>query len=1039
MNKKLLLLPLMVFFLLVLSSFVSADNSLFLLECESDLADTGDTITQKSNLEINDGQAIIYNTTEAFMGTASCQFNGANSIWNNTFNPTATVLTNTTEFWFYPFVIPTWDHFWSITDGCAAGVNRYVMYSNWEEYNNGAAVFNNAANNTAIPTMNWSQIIITHNGSGWFSYLNGNPVWSVADTSPLKINMDCLMIAEHYEDSELNFFEGMIDNLRLTNESYSDYSQILASYNGGAGVNYGAAPPPPPDTINMSDSFPNDGEIYAQTSMDFNATINSTYTFNATLWLGYNGTAPTVNTTLYDYTAGSDILVNFTLDLVNGNYTYYINVSSADQSEQSTSKNFWIDTIDPIITWITPTDYDVIVGSFTTNIFIADNNLYAYYLNLTSGGALIYNTSNSSLTGLTTKTIDDLFPISNLSGEVIATLKVCDGHTAQVIDMDARMYFDKSELTFDEVKIYQENKLLTKDIDYTYKGDRYSFNFETTLSISTSAFIVSSPSFIDILHDKSTYAGHLITGDKWIDFETDDLQDIKIDRINSKSVRITITKKKPTSDWNFNSIGELNCVVESKNFLSVNATYNTPTSVLAGSANTFLLNVTYNSTYYSPIPTATLYYNGTGYNPSGVLDGVVYSFSQVITSPAVASETILPFNWSYAVNGTTYYTGNNSLNISPAYIDNCSTYNLPFVNYSLKDEVSGIPLTGSIEYIFEIQNGAYSFNYNDSQPGGNHSFCLNPAWANFTTDITLQYAATGYGDRDYVADNFWVDNNTELITLYLLSAGNATEITIHVVDENDYDLPNVFIEAYRYNIDSDQNLLVETEYTDSEGNSIFDLQTGSVYYSFKFYQAGDLKLSTTRFKLFATTYDYVLREDLSSRLGDWLQLKDEITRSLTYNNNTQVVNFTWSTESSLASFFCLNISFGNGTAAYGGCSSSLIDSLAYTITTRNVTYSAYGTVTTTTGYSYVLETLSIDTREGWRTFGRELGLVLSLLIFMVCGLIGLFNKNAAIIMACVAMITIYLFGLLPMGSGALMGILVIGVIALVVLNRRQSP
>ena len=110
-----------------------------------------------------------------------------------------------------------------------------------------------------------------------------------------------------------------------------------------------------------------------------------------------------------------------------------------------------------------------------------------------------------------------------------------------------------------------------------------------------------------------------------------------------------------------------------------------------------------------------------------------------------------------------------------------------------------------------------------------------------------------------------------------------------MVDDGDNDLQNVFIEAYRYDIAGDVDKLVETEFTDSGGNAKFGLKAGSEYYSFKFYQDGDLKLSTTKFKLFATTYEYVISGAETTRLAEWVNIKNSITKTLTYSNNTKQV------------------------------------------------------------------------------------------------------------------------------------------------------
>lgn len=800
-----------------------------------------------------------------------------------------------------------------------------------------------------------------------------------------------------------------------------------------------------PDNITVTLNSPsdNDHDSIATTNFTWNVTSTNSLT-NCSLWLNSTG-AWSLNTTNTS-TVSTTVTNGITQNITEGVYLW--NIQCCDNlgecSWASANYTFVIDTTSPIITWTLPANDNSTVLDSNTNssVLISDDNLYSYYFNITyPNGTTAFNWSNTSLTGSTSKTIIHLINTSTLSGPMLATTKVCDSHTKNSIDVRASKR--SNELRFDGVKVYLQTKTDTSRYDYTQLSDRYKFDFVTRKASNTQSFVVESLNYIDILKNTG-YSGHLVTGDKWIDFVMPGTT-AKVKRITPYKVVVTVTNSKAVSEWSFESVGELNCVTETREFMVVNHTHNHPTQVLSGSTHSYYFNMSYNSSYITS-NSVTLILNNTRYAMTETLGSDLAQYTVAVGIQNVTSNVNYSVIYEYEVNGAyTNVTGTNTSVYVPA-IDNCSDYSTRWVNFTLRDELNSSILSGDLDYLFEYVSGTYSGVYDGSSEGRtNFSFCIYPAWANFTTDIFLQYSVTGYDDRDYVSDNYRADNVTENINLYALTSGLATDVTIHVVDESDNDLANVFIVAERWDIPTNTYLQVETEYTDSDGNAILDLTLGSQYYRFSFYQSGVLQLQTTRFKIFSTSLEYILRDDTTSRLGEWVTISNAMTHSLTYSNSTNLVLFTWSGAPSIVSNVCLNVTSANLTRYYNNCSSSASGSLNFTITAFNISYTATGFVTTTTGYNFVLEVLGIDTRTDWRTWGVNLSLTLALLIYLVIALLGLSvglhyrtATNTTVIMGGLALGVLYWFEILPLSWPTIVSILAVSVITLFIINKREA-
>lgn len=823
-------------------------------------------------------------------------------------------------------------------------------------------------------------------------------------------------------------FQGLMILAQIFNQSLNDTEIDYIAENANW---LGAGTPATTDDINISTAYPLDGYNTTTSTIEFNLTtgVNSSYDLNCTLFL--NDTSNQTN----EYSAGNSIPVNFTQDLNDGAWTYYIScIDLNGTSENSTAKNIWIDSLQPTITWNFPSasNDSVIAGTLPTNITVSDANLYSYYYNITHlNGTTFYNYTNISLTGQSSYTITDNPSLGIHNGRLFATVKTCDGHTANMIDIVPDK--TKDELRFDNVKIYLNDKEHTDSLNYFQNSDRYTFNFITKQASSTQVFVVEGESYVDILHGQTDYLGHLVVDGKyWVDFENPKIRVMSTQRISDKKVLVGVTLDKATDLWTFNSIGELNCNQETTEFYSLNYTYSYLSNVLAGESNPFYFNLTYNSSWVTSA-TVNLHHNNIGYSMGSTIQGTVINFSRYLSVPTTPNNYSVIFE--YIINGDSYNTSEENQSVIVPAIDNCSAYSSRWINFTIKDEISGANLSGDISYIFTYTSGSYSSTYNGSAADQTHyDFCVDPSWANFTTDAIIQYSVDGYDTRDWIGEDYVVDNITDSVVLYSLSTGNSTEITIHVVDQGDDNLESVLVEVEKYNLDTGEYVLVESEYTDSGGICLVDLNKGTTYYRFKLYQDGVLIEQTNRFKIFVTTLEFVLADAETTVLQEYLQVRT-ISSHLFYDNTTKLVTFTWNDTNDYAAQICLNVT-DLSQSYYSECSTADTDTLTYTILTLNQTYTAQGIAVVSSGNSYVIATLGIDELITWRVLGQGLGLMLGLVIFLVITMISLVNAKLAVIGAAVAFIMLYFLQVIPLTLLGLMGVISLVVIALIAMRGR---
>lgn len=163
---------------------------------------------------------------------------------------------------------------------------------------------------STLSTGTWYMLTLTYDGTTVKGYVNG----TAEGSSNLALNTgDSTMVIGKYQHGSSNYFNGIIDEVMISNKTLSN-AQILELYNGGNGTSY---PFPDITTISITLTSPSNDTTISDVGSNFTIQYNMTgsnsynYTFkNSTYYVWLD------NGTLFNETTTTDILnENNTIDL----------------------------------------------------------------------------------------------------------------------------------------------------------------------------------------------------------------------------------------------------------------------------------------------------------------------------------------------------------------------------------------------------------------------------------------------------------------------------------------------------------------------------------------------------------------------------------------------------------------------------------------------------------------------------------------------------------------------------------------------------
>ncbi len=500
-------------------------------------------------------------------------------------------------------------------------------------------------------------------------------------------------------------------------------------------------------------------------------------------------------------------------------------------------------------------DFDLY--GFEINITNADNTECFYYFNTTLNGtidnvSITLNITNSSNANCV------------LEGYYTVNITGWDSHTAMAIS-DYKVDTGKDYLIFDDtITISADNALTSKAIKLK---DRYNFEFtyRTWLTPKTKVFYIESD---NVLTYKTTgYKAHFVdwVSKKWIDFEGLEGQPI-ITKINDYKYRIEYANE--DEKVVFNSIGGLNSQSDYYKYYLVNTVVDwilptTSPSFFTNNSIVIILNV------------SSKYRNETRFKIYNLSHDLIDSFN---ISNNGTGDYFYNHTFSGTLTETPYYVNATHYDLT-GFATNSTTlvFVTAFFNVLFYDEISAALLTDTIN--LEVVGNFFAANFSTT-----NGKIQVPGW--ILEEYKLVYTSDNHAIREYYITFTNITNQT--LNLYMLSTGNATEVTFIVQDNSGNELQNATIRLKRYYVSTNSYIIIAMARTNEEGETIIDVDFNDAYYQISV-TYGDFSLETIGSRIISLTR--ILTLNLIPSPFDIPDAIAGVTTSLTFNNVTQTFSY----------------------------------------------------------------------------------------------------------------------------------------------------
>lgn len=440
----------------------------------------------------------------------------------------------------------------------------------------------------------------------------------------------------------------------------------------------------------------------------------------------------------------------------------------------------------------------------------------------------------------------------------------------------------------------------------------------------------------------------------------------------------------------------------------------------------------------------TFYYNNTAYSTSSSYSAGIWTFvHNNLRPPWVTDPSNQSFETYWEINDFTQLSNTSKHNqtVFRLYINNESTCGAVPLNFTTVDETTETALNTDVQALFILwyDSEDYRRNYTFDFGGkSNYPFCTSPSWVNYSSDFEIKFSATNYDDRYYRGNDVLLNNSWQNITIYMTNSTLSTQITITTVDENDNELVGYTVEAYKYDLGTNNYTLMDSRETNSEGKAIFNLDVSSDEYMFQVKNPNGVLVHTEPKSLLTETA-YTLRVVLGaipeSILIKLQNLDYNLSVDRTHNNFTLI----WDDGSSIINDINLTVVRTNTTAKdylYSIISTADSGTLNYNVSGNGI-YVAYAYVTSTDdGITYLLDTVTLDIREEWDIFGTD-SLIMALLFVGTMFFVGLaIGPEVAIILTILGMFLFFVLGFIAVGLSGLISICISWAIIAMEIKKR---
>lgn len=292
-----------------------------------------------------------------------------------------------------------------------------------------------------------------------------------------------------------------------------------------------------------------------------------------------------------------------------------------------------------------------------------------------------------------------------------------------------------------------------------------------------------------------------------------------------------LTSQKNLTLWANDTSGNINYSVASwdYNVFENSQSYNDET--ISGNYEIFRLNTTILSGLN--INSANLIYNGTSYSALIHSSGQERNFEASLETPILMTDQNLSFYWNLVGSSFSVNTSERIQLVRPVLLDNCSTYTFKILNISLYDEELKTPLTGNIEFNYQLLN-SYSFSELDTvnlSVSGVQSLgvCSNINISNLDIfySAEIKYYSDGYAPELYHIQRAELIGDAVSINLYDLNQTDSTEFKITYQDDSYIYVEGAIVQLMRKYISENAYEIVEAPLTSNEGAAVvhIDLST----------------------------------------------------------------------------------------------------------------------------------------------------------------------------------------------------------------------
>lgn len=352
-------------------------------------------------------------------------------------------------------------------------------------------------------------------------------------------------------------------------------------------------------------------------------------------------------------------------------------------------------------------------------------------------------------------------------------------------------------------------------------------------------------------------------------------------------------------------------------------------------------------------------------------------------------------------------------------------------NFSLYDELTEALITENMT--IELIDGASAGKYYTTN-GTLYFELLTPS------DYIIRYYSTqgsNYTQRDYIQT--LVDRQSYDIELFGLLNEESTDMTVNIQDTSGDPVEGAIVKLLRYFNSCNCYKVVEMATTSASGESYFVVDAYDGHYKFSVDYNGLTYFLSTSPDNFIPIGGLVTRTitiNLGSAYFQSFRELGDIARTLSYNNVTKGLSFTWNDPSGLVNQGCLYAEYLDGvhyTAVTPVCSSGSTGSVVLTLNDTLKTYKYYAELKTSTTYSdYIVFSGFIDKIRSDLLNGQiGLGAFLGAGLIMVLALMFSYSAIAVMIVTVVGVIGMSVLGIASLATVFITGLstLILGIAA----------